>query len=35
MQNLGLTPAAAVPTTDTEEDEDGEEADEAAPARAA
>jgi lambda family phage portal protein len=35
MQELGLTPAAAVPTTDTEEDEDGEEADEATRARAA
>lgn len=35
MSELGLMPAAAQPTTDTEEEEDGEEADEAAPARAA
>lgn len=35
MSELGLTPAAARPTTDTEEEEDGEEANEASPARAA
>ena len=35
MQELGLTPAAVQPTNDTKEDDDGEEANEDAPARAA